>query len=55
MHDQETENRQAALRRIHLEQAIREMPPRDGSPALRILGAIALAAVWAGAVFLACL
>lgn len=55
MRDFETENRQAALRRIHLEQAIRELPPRDESTALKVVGAIALAALWAGAVFLACL
>jgi hypothetical protein len=43
MNDFQTPQRQADLRRIHLEQALREMPPSDSLGA-KILGTIALIA-----------
>lgn len=51
MKDYDIERRQAALRAIHLEQAIRELPPQD-SPAAKIIGALGLVALFAAVVLL---
>ena len=56
MHDYDLERRQAALRAIHLEQALRELPPKGDEPLwLKILGGLSLLAIWAVAVLIACL